>query len=264
MKAVSTLVATVFVIGIGLVATILAFTVVNPLVEKARDSGTVNEALQNMQLLDSVIKTVASEIKGAKKTVDLRIAEGNIKTDLGNETIYFEFEPRSRIDLDGFVGDIFIERDPFFLEYFNEYSNGDTASDAWNISNGSRVISNGKFLVTGGFAYKTLGKVKNFEFSTEIISSSSPDGQAFLVPGDPRDLRLFLPFDGNVNNSLNSTYDYSSYRNNATLINSVTWVDGKFGNATRINAANNSIEVNDDSSLDITDKISIEAWVNIP
>jgi len=54
--------------------------------------------------------------------------------------------------------------------------------------------------------------------------------------------------------------DYSVYRNHGT-IHGATWTTGKFGSALSFDGVDDYVEVPDDDSLDITDEITIEAWV---
>ncbi len=243
MKGLSPLIGMVLVIAFGFAAMTIVLTVVNPLLNRAKDFGVINEATQNMQLLDSVIKAVASEAKGSKRTVHVKITEGVLRSNQAAEQIYFEFEPRTKTNIDGFSGDVKIESRPIFLEYFNQYSESSNASDTWTAVNGSWSISSGRFLGTGGIAYHSVGNQQGFDIAAKIVSSSSPDGQVYVIPGDPRDLVLFLPFDGNINTTITTAYDYSAYKNNGTLINETsatcytsgacpTWIVGKFGNAT--------------------------------
>ena len=48
-----------------------------------------------------------------------------------------------------------------------------------------------------------------------------------------------------------------------TLINAPTWTTGKYGNALSFDGANNYVNVIDNETLDITDEISISAWVKL-
>ena len=214
MKGLSPLVSMVLVIAFGFAAMTIVLTVVNPLLDKAKDSGIVNEATQNMQLLDSAVKAVASEARGSKRTIHVKITEGVLRTNSSNDRVFLDYDPKTRTILDGFSGDVKIESRPVFLEYFNQYSNDANANDTWTAANGTWSISSGRFLGNGGIAYRNIGNQSNFDIAAAIVKSSAPDGQMFVVPNDPRDLVLFLPFDGNVNTTISTAYDYSSYRNN--------------------------------------------------
>jgi hypothetical protein len=58
------------------------------------------------------------------------------------------------------------------------------------------------------------------------------------------------------------TGDSSGYDNIGTLSTGPTWVDGKYGKALSFDGINDYVEVPDSDSLDITNEITIEAWIN--
>ncbi|MEM5813959.1 MAG: LamG domain-containing protein [Candidatus Aenigmatarchaeota archaeon] len=273
MRGISPLVSMVLVIAFGFTVMTIVLTVVNPLLDRAKDSGIVNEATQNMQLLDAAIKAVASEAKGSKRTISIKITDGVLRTDSEKDWVYLDFEPRTKTVLDGFVGDIKIESRPVFLEYFNRYKDGDNANDTWTAVNGTWSISGGRFLGRGGIAYHNVGNQAGFDLAATVVRSSAPDGQVYVVPGDPRNLVLYIPFDGNVNTSETIAYDYSAYKNNGTLYNGSvicaggncpTWVDGKFGKALRFDGVDDYVNLGTSSILGPANEISVAAWVKTP
>ena len=260
MKAISPLIGFVLVIAFGFIAMTVFLTVVIPMLDRARDQATINDITQSMQLLNSVVKTVASESNGSKRTIALKLTAGSLRTNSTTEWLYFDFEPKSDISLDGFAGDIRIETKPVFLEYFNQYTEGANANDTWNTLNGTWSISSGRFLGTGGIAYKNVGSLKDFEYTATIVRSAAPDGQTYVLPTDARNLVLFLPLDEGTGTT---AYDYSGYRNNGTLNGGPSWITGQFGNATQFNTTNN-VTVASSASLNIANEMTVEAWVNIP
>ncbi len=78
---------------------------------------------------------------------------------------------------------------------------------------------------------------------------------------DLKGLVLYLPFD---EGSGKIAKDLSGNGNDGTLQGKVDWVPGKFGKAISVkeDAANNMVVVKASKSLDITDAISMVAWVN--
>jgi len=72
-----------------------------------------------------------------------------------------------------------------------------------------------------------------------------------------RGLVLWLKFN---EGSGNIAYDSSFYNNHGTIYGA-TWTDGKFGKALSFDGVDDYVEVADSSSLDITDEITIMAWV---
>jgi hypothetical protein len=58
-----------------------------------------------------------------------------------------------------------------------------------------------------------------------------------------------------------SAYDSAGYGNNATLINSVNWVDGRFNGGIGLNGAG-YLRVTNSASLNISGPITFSAWIN--
>ncbi len=58
-----------------------------------------------------------------------------------------------------------------------------------------------------------------------------------------------------------TAYDSSGYNNNGTLCNGPTWVEGKYGKALSFDGVDDYVRVADSDSLDVTNDITIEAWV---
>jgi hypothetical protein len=75
-------------------------------------------------------------------------------------------------------------------------------------------------------------------------------------------LVLYLPFD---EGSGKEAKDASGNGNDGKLEGNVEWVDGKHGKAIRVSddAAGNMVVVKDDDTLDVTDQITMAAWVYI-
>jgi hypothetical protein len=59
-------------------------------------------------------------------------------------------------------------------------------------------------------------------------------------------------------------YDSSGNNNNGTLYNSPSWVDGKFGKALSFDGVDDYVEIPDAPSLQITNAITISAWLKFP
>lgn len=59
----------------------------------------------------------------------------------------------------------------------------------------------------------------------------------------------------------NTVADSSVYGNNGTLNNEPTWVDGIYGKALDFDGVNDYIQIPQSSSLDVTDQVTVEAWV---
>jgi hypothetical protein len=72
-------------------------------------------------------------------------------------------------------------------------------------------------------------------------------------------LILYLPFD---TESKDEIKDLSKHENHATVSGNPKWDKGKIGNALTFDATDDQVVVPTSKSLDITDKITMMAWVN--
>lgn len=73
------------VAGIALVLTFLL-----PEIERAKASGVINDVLQQMDIIDSIVREVATEGTGSQRTYQLRVRDGTYQ--VKNDTGSFEFE----------------------------------------------------------------------------------------------------------------------------------------------------------------------------
>jgi hypothetical protein len=144
---------------------------------------------------------------------------------------------------------------------------------------------------TGGIhATSTAGEI-HLAYSTQFRIATSSDmdilkiddeGSVFLakamyqpVYGSDDGLVLYLPFsEGHSSSSANIAYDRSPYGNDGTLTgmpmpsrsatsgeSGWTTTTGKFGTAVNFDGTDDYVNCGSDSSLNITDEITIEAWV---
>ncbi len=58
--------------------------------------------------------------------------------------------------------------------------------------------------------------------------------------------------------------DFSGNKNDGKLMNDTKWVDGKFGTALEFDGVDDYVTIPSSPTLDMTDAITIGAWVNIP
>ena len=99
-------------------------------------------------------------------------------------------------------------------------------------------------------------------FSVHITSppvEETPEVRAIIATVRTEDLVLYLPFDAGTGTT---AADSSKHQNHGTL-HKATWTDGKDGNGVELTGEPGSwVEVPDSPSLDITDKITLMAWVH--
>jgi|GEM_PF-6756978 hypothetical protein len=93
-KGISTLISFVLLLLISIVAIYLVLNIIKPTVEMVFESAAMNEADQNMQLLDNLIREVASEGTGSLRSVLIKVSDGDYRllNTSGNFTGAFQFK----------------------------------------------------------------------------------------------------------------------------------------------------------------------------
>jgi len=230
MKGASPLVSMVLIIAFSMISLTLVITVLNPVINRAKDSSVIDEATNSLELIYSTIKEVASEAEGAKRTITIRVTDGVYKIDTTKELIYFVYETKGGFKASGISGNVYLEPSPIFFDYFDHYQENSNASENWIIKNGSWQIVGARYYgQNNAVTYRNLGKLKDFEITGKIINlNDNIPGQIFVTPKDPQDLVLYLPFD---EGSGIVAWDYSIYNNTGSLINGPYWTGGKVGYA---------------------------------
>ena len=89
MKGVSQLISTVLIFLLTTVAIGIALLIGTPTIDRAKQSATINEAMQNMKTLDNIIREVASEGKGSFRTLQMRVIDGEYKINQKTNTIEY-------------------------------------------------------------------------------------------------------------------------------------------------------------------------------
>jgi len=74
-------------------------------------------------------------------------------------------------------------------------------------------------------------------------------------------LLMHLNNDTSVGDNTTWTYDYSGLGNNGTITNATWNTSGKFGSALQFDGSNDYVNAGNDTSLNITNAITIETWV---
>ena len=135
----------------------------------------------------------------------------------------------------------------------------DTPSGSIGTSAGSLFIGN---YGSGGFSFN--GTIDEVRIYNRALSADEIKQRYLSTRARYYDDSLVLAMNFNNNSAIGETstkaVDISKYGNNGT-IHGATWTtDGKFGSALYFDGSNEYVEVPDSDSLDITDKVTIEAW----
>jgi hypothetical protein len=122
-KAISPFISAALIILIGITAIFFALTVLNPAVDESKDSAVINEALQNLRLIENNIREVASESENSKRTISLMVTDGTYKVDQNINYINFTYNMKSDLSVSGQRDNINITRSGNDLNIFIHYTN---------------------------------------------------------------------------------------------------------------------------------------------
>ena len=111
MKGVSAIISTVIIVLITFTSITLVVMVATPTLNRAKESSLINEAMQNMKVLDNTVRQVASEGSGSLRSTQLRVTDGTYRVQNKTNTIEFSYEMKSGIIEPGTFfrdGDLFL------------------------------------------------------------------------------------------------------------------------------------------------------------
>jgi len=90
-KAISTLISTAFIVLLTVMAMALTLTIGMPAINKAKEASVINEALQNMKVIDNTIREVASEGSGSLRSPQLKVSGGEYRVSQKTNSIDFTY-----------------------------------------------------------------------------------------------------------------------------------------------------------------------------
>jgi hypothetical protein len=208
-KGISPIISVVLLTLVLITAIYLVLNIIKPTLDRAFESAAMNEADQNMRLLDNLIREVASEGIGSFRTVVLKVSDGDYR--IVNTSGNFTGAIQYKIDLK-----------------YSPYT-APMLKNVMNIKYTAGINSIG-----------LVGYWKNDEGNGTIAK------------------------------------DFSGYNNDGALRNGTiyswqecyggncpNWVSGKYGNAIKFDGSNDYLYCNNNTVLNPTTAITIEAWVNI-
>lgn len=97
MKGISQLISTVILFLITTTAIGIALLIGTPVIDKAKEAAIFNEAIQNVKVLDNIIREVSSEGKGSFRTLQMKVTGGEYKVNVKTNTIEFSQTIKSGI-----------------------------------------------------------------------------------------------------------------------------------------------------------------------
>jgi type II secretory pathway pseudopilin PulG len=106
LKGVSALISMVIVILISVIAVGLVILVIMPTINKAKEAAILNEAKQNMHLIDDTIREVASEGLGSLRSLTFKSSGGQYKVNAPINSIDFSYSVKySTVQAGTFIQD---------------------------------------------------------------------------------------------------------------------------------------------------------------
>lgn len=97
MKGISAIISTIIIVLITFTTITLVVMVATPTLDKAKESALINEAMQNMKVLDNTIRQVASEGSGSLRSVQIKVTDGTYRVQNKTNTIEFSYNMKSGI-----------------------------------------------------------------------------------------------------------------------------------------------------------------------
>jgi hypothetical protein len=90
-KAISTLISTAFIVLLTIMAMALTLTIGMPAINKAKEASVINEALQNMKVIDNTIREVASEGAGSLRSPQIKVSGGEYRVNQKANSVDFTY-----------------------------------------------------------------------------------------------------------------------------------------------------------------------------
>ena len=158
-KALSPFISAALVILIGIISLSLSLIVLNPALNKAKDSAIINEAFNNLEIIDSTIREIASEAEDSKRTIGLKVTEGTYRVDSTEDLINFTYRMKEGLQISGQRGDVNISFSAQDITLFIKYTSIDLqGSDHFTKGDNSVVIMHNGTNSTTNFPFIYVGK----------------------------------------------------------------------------------------------------------
>lgn len=88
-KGISPFIATVFIILLTFVTISLVLVIALPAINRAKEAALLNEATQNMRMIDNMVREVASEGTGSLRSMQLKVTDGDYGVNKKADSIDF-------------------------------------------------------------------------------------------------------------------------------------------------------------------------------
>ncbi len=105
-KGISPFLAMSFIILLSIMTVGIVTTTVKPVLDRTKDTATANEGFHNMEILDDTILEIASEEKGSRRTISLKISDGDVYVDPWLDYLNYTYKLNSNLAISGQRGRI--------------------------------------------------------------------------------------------------------------------------------------------------------------
>jgi hypothetical protein len=254
-KGISPIIAFVITVSIISVAITIVLSVINPTFKKVSDSTTTNEIKENLELMNSAIKQVASESEGSKRTITISVSDGNYFINSTDDYIYCDYETKTDYSVEGIIGNVRIDKSPVFMEYFNHYTEDSDGSPIWIVKNGTWAVESGEYSGQNGLAYYHYGSLGFFSFEGRFVNKTGVKAEMFALPVIPNNLVGYWTFDEGAGTNM---YDYSGWNNTGTCSGDgcPSWVPGQFEYGLQFDGGNDYVSISTLSDMGV----SVALW----
>lgn len=158
-KALNPFISTAFIIALGITAISLVLTVVKPALDKASDSAIINEAFQNLNLIDNTIREVASEGEYSRRTINLKVTDGVYNVDSLDDRVSFTYGLKSDLNIGGLKDRVNITISMGNVNLFISYDKLDIqGSDHFPTGENSVIILHNGMNLTTNYPIIYVGK----------------------------------------------------------------------------------------------------------
>jgi len=256
-KGISPIISFVITISLISVAITIVMAAIKPAFDRVTDSAVLDEGMKNLELLNSVIRQVASESEGSKRTISITVTDCEYRINMANDYVYCDYETKTdytRVDyaVEGIRGSVRFDQSPVFIEYFDHYINNGAAS-LWAVKNGTWAVESGEYSGQNGLAYYHHGSVGQFAIEGRITNKSGVKAEMFVLPVVPDNLIGYWTFDEGAGTY---AYDYSGFNNTGTLVDGPSWTEGKFDYGLNFDGVDDFVNITTLSDMGV----SIALW----
>jgi len=125
MKGLNEYITVAALMAIAISVLIITLEFIKPLIEKSKDNFVINEAMYNIHRIVDNILEISSEGQGSRRSLEIKVTEGNYMFDKNTETINFTYVLNSDLSFSGYKDKINITTEGKIVKMFVKIDNVD-------------------------------------------------------------------------------------------------------------------------------------------